>query len=82
MEILIGTLVRYIGSDHPFLSGSLVRVKAVHRGHFADPDKADIIKTGLVEAGEQDMVEVAPLKKDGSTSWVTSDARISDLEAD
>lgn len=82
MQIQIGANMRYIGETHSFLRGQAVQVKAVHLGYFADPDEAEIVdKAGaVIEAGEQDMVEVAPYVE-GRPSWIASDARISDVEA-
>lgn len=80
MRIEIGADMRYIGSTHGFMHGQTVRVVAVHRGHFADPDTSQIIdKTGeVVEAGAPDMVEVAPYVE-GRPSWITSDAGVDEL---
>lgn len=80
-QIRVGADMRYVGDTHSFLRGQTVQVKAVHLGHRAAPDEAEIVdKAGaVVAAGEMDMIEVAPYV-DGRSSWVTSDAGIDDLE--
>ncbi len=80
MKIKIAGNMRYIGKTHGFMRGQTVRIVAVHRGHLADPDTAEIIdKAGVVvETGAQDMVEVAPFVE-GRPSWITSDAGVDEL---
>lgn len=89
----IGTVTRYLGSEHPYLCDQEVRIVAVlHKGN-TQPDTdgeihgyerlesdAEVAQYGGITAA--DRVEVAPwIAKEGRFSWVTSDPRAQDLEA-
>lgn len=83
---IIGTTTTYTGTVHPYLRGYEVVIVAVHHGILLDPDNCTILRSdeAIAAAGgvdaETDLVEVAPVLEGGRTSWVTSDARVQDLE--
>lgn len=61
----IGQDVHYTGSAHPFLVGQTVRIVAILKNYYTDPDNCLIIKDNAALAaagglGIADMVEVAP----------------------
>ena len=80
---LAGTVTRYTGTEHGYLTGSKVRVVAVLRpGDDGDylTDDNEIARAGGVTAA--DRIEVQPwLEREGRFSLVTSDPRAVDLEA-
>lgn len=84
---IIGTETIYTGTEHPYLTGLRVRIVAVMKGAACpEPkpdgpyirDDEDLIRAGGVTA--DDRVEVQPwLDSDGRFSFVTSDAKATDL---
>ncbi len=83
---IIGTVTTYTGSDHPYLRGHRVVIIAIHKGVLVSPDDYSILRDDLEIAAaggvddEVDLVEIAPVHADGRASWVTSDAKVIDLE--
>ena len=83
---IIGSVTRYLSNEHPYLQGVRVMVIAIHHGALTSPDRYEILRTDvdIAAAGDvdpdADLVEVAPMKGDGTPSFVTSDARVADLE--
>jgi len=83
---IIGTTTRYLGIDHPYLTGKKVIIVAIHHGALIHPDDYTILRCDedISAAGgldtDADIVEVAPVHADRRVSWVTSDARVEDLE--
>ena len=81
----IGAITAYTGTEHSFLRGRRVKILAVHKGVLVNEDDYEIIRSeeGLAAAGgvdpDTDLVEVAPVHADGRVSFVTSDARVTDL---
>lgn len=82
----IGDDFLYVGSDHPYLFGRLVRVVCIHKGYFTDPDNYTLIidNATLEQAGEittNDLIEVVPFvdHEQGTTGRITSDVGINDL---
>lgn len=82
----IGEDALYIGSDHPYLFGRVVRIVSIHKGYFNDPDNCVIIKdnAALEHAGNitlSDLIEVVPYLDDEkeTTSWIASDVCLNDL---
>ena len=82
----IGATTTYTGTDHPYLTGHRVKIVAIHHGVLINPDDYQILRDddAISTAGgvdpSTDLVEVAPVKGDGTPSFVTSDARVADLE--
>jgi len=80
---VIGTVTRYTGTEHGYLTGYKVRVVAVLRpgddGEYLTDDN-EIARVGGVTAA--DRMEVQPwLEREGRFSFVTSDPKAVDLEA-
>ena len=83
---IIGAVTRYLGTEHAYLQGHMVRIVAVHRGVLNSPDDYQILRddeaiaaAGGVDA-DADIVEVVPVHPDGRVSWVTSNACVGDLK--
>ena len=82
---IIGTTTTYTGTEHSFLRGCEVKILAVHKGMLVNEDDYEITRSdeGLAAAGgvdpDTDLIEVAPVHADGRVSFVTSDARVTDL---
>jgi len=86
----IGTTTRYVGSEHPYLAGVVVKITVVLKGGavpgveveddacYITDDDALAVAGGVTE---HDRIEVAPwVPERGRFSFVTSDARAIDLE--
>ncbi|NVJ14305.1 hypothetical protein [Myxococcus sp. AM010] len=87
--MIIGTDTTYLGNEIPGLKGKKVRIFAVLRGGLrpdADPDADDyyldndekLARLGGVTA--EDRIDAAPVRLDGTTSFVHVDPRAIDLE--
>ena len=88
---IIGTITTYHGDEHRYLRGHQIKVLAVFKGAAApdhDPDDGFGVATtddeveclGGVDAA--DRVEVVPwLESEGRFSFVSSDPRVTDLDA-
>ncbi|MBN1336436.1 MAG: hypothetical protein JXB39_10790 [Deltaproteobacteria bacterium] len=80
---VIGTVTRYTGTEHGYLTGYKVRVVAVFKprndsAYLTDDD--EIARAGGVTGA--DRFEVQPrIREEGRFSFVTSDPRAVDLEA-
>ncbi|NTX51843.1 hypothetical protein [Myxococcus sp. CA039A] len=86
--MFIGTDTTYIGNEIPGLKGKKVRIFAVLRGGLrpdANPDADDyyvndnekLAHLGGVTA--EDCIDAAPIRPDGTTSFVHVDPRAIDL---
>ncbi|QRK07469.1 hypothetical protein JQX13_46930 [Archangium violaceum] len=87
--MVIGTITTYLGDEIPGLQGAKVCIFAVLRGavrpdvdvdaeDFYVNEDATLARLGGVTA--EDCVDVAPLRADGSTSFVHVAPRAVDLE--
>lgn len=83
---IIGQVTTYLGSEHSYLTGHTVVIVAIHHGVLVNPDGYEILRddeaiaaAGGVDAA-RDIVEIAPVHADGAPSFVTSDARVEDLD--
>lgn len=87
--MVIGSSTTYIGDEIPGLKGQQVRIFAVLRGGLrpdANPDADDyyvndnetLARLGGVTA--EDCIDAAPIRPDGTTSFVHVDPRAIDLE--
>ncbi|GEL75637.1 hypothetical protein [Myxococcus virescens] len=87
--MIIGTDTTYLGNEIPGLQGQKVRIFAVLHGGTrpdADPDADDyyadtdekLARLGGVTA--EDRIDAAPIRPDGTTSFVHVDPRAIDLE--
>jgi hypothetical protein len=85
----IGTIATYVGTEIPGYAGSRVRIFAVLRDAlrpdvdidadgFVVSDDEELTRFGGVT--ENDRLEVAHIRKDGSTSFVHCNPRAVDLE--
>jgi len=87
---IIGTVTKYTGNEHRYLTGYTVRIIAVFKNAARDDfdpdeedgylnDDADIARSGGITA--DDRVEVLPwLEREGRYSFASSDPRAIDLE--
>lgn len=85
----IGTITTYVGTEIPGYRGTRVRIFAVLRnalrpgldvdadGYFVNDDE-ELARLGGVT--ENDRLDVAHIREDGSTSFVHCDPRAVDLE--
>ena len=85
-DSIIGLVATYVGEDHPFLRGYVVKVVAAIKQPGGDPDLGVFFHTNeeLAAAGgldpEHDVLEVVPwLPTEGRWSWVSSDVSLADL---
>lgn len=86
---IIGSTTTYTGSEIPGFKGARVRIFAVMRGALRadfNPDDAtsfvrdDATLARLGGVTKDDRIDVAHVKRDGTTSFVHCDARAIDLE--
>jgi hypothetical protein len=81
---LIGTVTKYIGVEHGYLAAYDVRVVAVMKNALVAEEHTYLTTDDEIAAAggvtTDDRVEVAPIMRSGRTSFVSSDARATDLD--